>query len=381
MIQRRALANGAQLVRASTKATQTTRFSPFDSPFLQPISQEPPPSPWTTQQVDEARHLLRAILRECTYLPDPLARGYIRLYALSSFRKYQGKEKPTRILVERRDEKIKQARKSLSHLRGANAGEESQLMKVLFLTYGRTGRRKKELTAPLIPANATQAADGRNNSQKTAETGETAAPDEERRASSEAKNHRYADPLSDVLKALLRSQARAQPPEIVRKNPNPHAIALKIPETNSWGRPMPLKRVANITLRWYAQMLGHVLPPLPEEEWEVLKARSLGKIPFEGVIPRRARARTTADSVPPRKSTALLQALSIKSDYRPPPLPDAASGSRLTPRTMRRCWAKVFAQTPNMTWKSETGHWDIEWGVTILKQHEIERSAASQGST
>lgn len=88
-------------------------------------------------------HLLRALLRESTYLPDAVARQYFRNYVVSRFKAYQPKQNATSspavqlldkyrhrnfkrrqlsIILERTSKLQKKAQKGLYYLRRANQG-------------------------------------------------------------------------------------------------------------------------------------------------------------------------------------------------------------------------------------------------------------------
>src|SRR5271163_3977922 len=97
-------------------------------------------------------HLLRSLLRECTYLPDPRARSYMHNYVLWSYRTYLPKPAAWRKPIEfkRQVRLLHRGRKWLSMLQRANKGYLKPLEKVLMMSYGRTGKRKRELMQKLM---------------------------------------------------------------------------------------------------------------------------------------------------------------------------------------------------------------------------------------
>ncbi|CAD0100157.1 unnamed protein product [Aureobasidium mustum] len=298
------------------------------------------PPLFTYQQCNEARHLLRAILRESTYLPDHQARIYIATHALDRFRDYTPGHKPDHVLIQRRRLQLDHARKALSELRRANEGELKPLLKVLHLTYARIGKRRHEILRDFQyrpPADV------------------DVKPD-------------TPPKLSTQHIALLDSQRMAAPPTIVR--PLLRSWSLKIPETNSWERPLPKKRLAKIVRDWYADVLNRTVVPLPVAEWERLRDLALGKIRFQGPIPRRPMP-VSANSVP----SPIHLALGMVQLNSPALVLSNASNSiharKLTARSMRRCWAAVFAQCPVMSWNAESQKWSIQWGCDILNQAKI----------
>jgi hypothetical protein len=298
------------------------------------------PPLFNSQQCNEARHLFRAILRESTYLPDPQARIHIATHATARFREYSPGHKPDDILIQRRRLQLDNARKSLSELRRANQGELKPLLKVLHLTYARIGKRRHEILRDFQykpPADA------------------DLKPD-------------TLPKLSPQHIALLDSQKLASPPTTVR--PLLRSWALKIPETNSWERPLPKKRIANITRDWYAYVLDRTVVPLPVAEWERLRDLALGKIKFQGPTPRRLMPAGGASLPSP-----LELALGLVRLNSPHVVLDNAAKSiharELTARSMRRCWATVFAQCPVMSWHAKSQNWSIQWGCDVLNQAKI----------
>lgn len=286
-------------------------------------------SSWSSSQKDEARHLLRAILRQATYLPDPQARKWIASHALRRFRDYLPTVKPVAVLEQRWPTQIREARKALSELRRANAGELKPLVKVLHLTYGRIGKRRRELLKPLLPV---------LDSPEIA----PALPS-----------------LNDKLKALLVSQLRAAPPPLTR--PNPRSLTPKFSNLNSWERPMPQKRVANMTRDWYAAMLHRVVPPLPELDWQRLRRLALGLDKFQGPIPRRSNSKN-----PLQQKSALEKELGCAPATTSSGPTTLVHGHTFTASFMRRRWASVFAQCPLMSWDSASTKWKVEWGNDVL---------------
>ena len=126
---------------AQRKKTPAVKAPPFESLV-------------TTRRADEARLVLRSLLRECTYLPDSFARDWTKQYILHRFRKYGFKawqHRDDSNFDERLQEKLREARAGLGLLRRANEGERKPLLKVLLMAYGRAGKRRHELMMPLMP--------------------------------------------------------------------------------------------------------------------------------------------------------------------------------------------------------------------------------------
>ena len=259
--------------------------------------------------------LLRSLLRECTYLPDSAARTYAHSYILNRFREYCPREhyrQPRSITDSRRATLLRQARKGLSLLVRANTGEFDALQKILAYTYGRVGKRRHELL------NFARAPSNLQNSQDVIKIAAASLEIPEKK-----------DLWDPKMKALVRAHMSRN----AIKN-----VAPQIPSTNSWGRPMPLKRKANLEKRWYASVLNRISPPLPIQEWRRLRDLAIGEIDWSGPITRRG------DS---------LQTLAISHVRNP---------HRLTARYMRRMWSKVFSQCPVMIWDNAKSQWKVRWG-------------------
>lgn len=281
----------------------------------------------------EAVHLFRALLRQCTYLPDPAARKYLHFYVVSRFREYaprfpigpQQIRKPLQIITQRRQGLLKKARKGVTFLGRANHGHIHHLGKVFAMTYGRIGKRKhlllQSLKAPDVPVDS--------------EALEKLAQPE----------FRGVPRPSQQLIALLKSQQMRK--DTFFSNKPIKQIQPNIPETNSWGRPMPMKRVRNIRRRWYAEALDRTMPPLPAKEWESLRKLAAGEV----ILGRPARRKSQSE----REEVGSAGFMTGQNYLSRP--------HELTPRYLRRLWAKIFLQCPLMTRNdSKQSGWDISWG-------------------
>ena len=132
----------------------------------------PPPIGHTPSNL-KSIHLLRALLREASYLPDANARTFFRRHILDRFKAYQpgrnavptvttgagesggskhgGSKKGDISLKEDRTRSLQRlAQKRLNYFRRANLGERACLERVMHLTYGRMGKRKYALLEKLL---------------------------------------------------------------------------------------------------------------------------------------------------------------------------------------------------------------------------------------
>ena len=281
-------------------------------------------------------HLFRSLLRECTYLPDPRARSYMHNYILWSYRTYLPKVKEWRQPIEfkRQVSLLHRGRKWLTMLQRANEGYLKPLEKVLMLTYGRSGKRRRELMEELGAPEPPQT-------------------HEEVAALSFPKPYVKDWKPPEKVGALLRSQAKHQA-WLDRISAKVKTKA-SMPVENSWGKPMPQSRVVNMTRKWYVKQVDHLLPPLPEAEWETLRSLATGEIVWHG--PAQRRARTHDDSSRLLAST-LLEGPSKGHTFR-----DYANGRphEITPRLMRRLWAMVFKHVPVFSWNQNSKKWTVRW--------------------
>lgn len=286
-------------------------------------------------------HVFRALLRQCTYLPDPAARQYMHGHIVSRFRDYHPsntlpfssrRRKSAALVQQRLPYLLRTARKGLVFLRRANDGHMRHLGRILAMTYGRVGKRRhqllKDLKIPDIPID--QAA-----IEKLSEPGNQAVPHP-----------------SELLMALIKSQARRRLTHFSR--PNTPSPKLEIPKENSWGRPMPIKRVRNLKRRWYAESLDRIMPPLPEDEWNRLRLRASGQSPWEGPVARRKWVGSPDD-----EGQTHLVGERVKGTLKG----QNSNPHKITSRYMRRLWEKISAQCPVM--KPNTARksgWDVLWG-------------------
>ncbi|MCJ1360955.1 hypothetical protein MMC16_000050 [Acarospora aff. strigata] len=301
---------------------------------------------------DNSLHLLRALLRECTYLPDPAARAHVHRHVLSRYRAYcprpgQHSQPASKALAAGSPSTVSQthllrtARHGLAILQRANSGHLDALVRILSLTYGRTGKRRHQLLRPLlapdIPAdhNAVASLSASLPSVTSLE-------------------------LTTRLQALVKSQYRKKRLETLR--PQIKHMAPKIPETNIWRRPMPVKRARNLKKRWIRMILENTLPPLPEEEWERLKLLANGNAQWRGTVRRRAGISKNAEEV----ANQLLHGASLVER-----LEEEISSSRkrarrnphrISKRLMQRLWGRIFTQCPVMRWSASKKSWYVEWG-------------------
>ena len=282
-----------------------------------------------------ALSLYRALLRECSYLPDPNSRKFFHGHIVSRFRAYGPhpgvrdpccrSQRPR--TVHRQTQILRNARKGLNVLCRANHGHLPHLKKILAITYGRIGPRRYELLRQLkVPDSPTNAG----------------VLEDVLRFRAQPANQQVPSP-SRALLALMISQAKQPLSGYMRRLPIRGGPV--IPAKNTWGRPMPMKRVRNMKRKWYTAALSRVMPPLPEAEWETLRRMALGEARFRRPALRKG---------PSRRQNLGAETHSTGQKLCRP--------HHVHSRYMRRLWAEILQQCPLMrNDPSRPSGWDISW--------------------
>lgn len=262
-------------------------------------------------------------------------------YIMRRYRRFAPKGKKPENLDIRRQFRLRRAAKhTLSVLQRANEGYIRPLERVLYLSYGRIGKRRHELLEPILTP--------------------------------EVPKDKNA--VTDMIKQPAMFEDGWQPPKIVveilksqhqnglvgRMTPRPLVKTLqpKIPEENSWGKPLAPCRRRNIRKRWYHAALDSLLPPLPEEEVKILDGLISGTHPWEPVKRRKG----------PPGSPSTQQFLDAKFLAVGPPkghtFEKYVNGRphRITRRFMRGLWEKISILVPRMKWDEAKNKWLFEWG-------------------
>jgi hypothetical protein len=304
----------------------------------------------------DPRQIYRALLRECTYLPDPIARTRTREHVISSFRIYVPRKGIKGRGVKprpnpppdpyRQSQLLRKARSGLSTLQRANEGYPRPLLKVLCHAYGQAGKRRHELMKPLLKRNLSQ----------VVETPSTTAL-------ATAYGLRGGYIVNPQLEALIRSRAHHASHFTLHHLP---VKARPNPKTNIWGRPMPQKRLKNLERKKYAKLLEGLCPPLPEKDWNHLQSMALDKQAWKGPIPRRpGRLSGLKGSELPTLSDRFLTTGPIKGHTF-----ESLNNGRpheLTKRYMHRVWQTLFNDCCKMSWDQERKVWKVEWGFKQLE--------------
>ncbi|KAE9989691.1 hypothetical protein EG327_002372 [Venturia inaequalis] len=401
----RALRAASRVPRCLFSSTAPSKTQPLTSPYE--------PKAQTDSEVeDEARRLLRSLLREASYLPDSSARAWVKQQITSRFERQSRNRK--RKLKKGGDDAVakaavandfKKAYKALRQLQAANNGEIAQLDKVLRLTYGRTGPYRRQLLEPLLTADPlpdSNAVDeqllrrqGPKTSNKSEWTIDTVPVDKvfQQPPILEGDQVNYVlSPQYSKFKAVVESQVQVRPPEMrgtVLRRAN-----YKMPQKNTWDRMMPRLRVKKMVHAAYAKLLDKVHPPLKNEEWDRLHGLVHGTITGEGYVSRRKRiaerpgtltsydleklARLDDTALPSErrgedewlnndvvvedaKEDLLRDELSIGRRL-DKSIQGARAGHQITPRFMQKMWLRIFEACPKLNWDEERDRWMVIWG-------------------
>ncbi|KAK8232812.1 hypothetical protein HDK77DRAFT_381546 [Phyllosticta capitalensis] len=347
-----------------------------------------------------SKRLLRALLREATYLPDPAARQFVRRHVLSAFDNYRvdpatpdSKLDNLKFSAGRIREKFRQARKGLGQLRRANEGEIRPLERILSWTYGRRGPLRYELLRKhlLVPddVHGQQAVDLhydqllKSDPRVVLDGLPGAVVEVPRKNPIEAEEPRVFEisPRYPRLKGFIEATVRNSH-LIVSRSAKLKRTKFSVPARNTWQRPMPLNRARNQVEEWYANVLDKIQPPLKTEDWERL--RGLGT--KEEKVARLAQAARShlnhddlylgQDSLHPAASEKLLRH-QLEIERLPTKMPGKDRAVRITCRSMRRLWAKIFAQCPVMWYDEGKKKWDAKWGSSLLSDPDSNFEAST----
>ncbi|KAJ5263590.1 hypothetical protein N7478_011195 [Penicillium angulare] len=282
------------------------------------------------QDSPQWQHLLRATLQECSYLPDPIARTYMRSYVLDRYRRAFESKIPEEKLT-------RSAKKGLSMLQRANEGYPKPLDKVMLMSYGRIGKRRHELIAQLLKP---EAPIDTNSLRELI----TSVP-----------NYQDGWEPPQIVTRLLKSQMNHGVATASRLRPQLKHVVPAIPETNSWGRPVAQSRRANIRRKWYIDTLYSLLPPLPEQELGILNSLMAGTVPWRSFKQRPVEAPAVQDD-------------SVLDFLMDGPQKGQTFGSyvhgrphKITSRSMRRLWKRISGLVPRMHWNDASQKWSFHW--------------------
>ncbi|KUM62071.1 hypothetical protein ACN42_g5045 [Penicillium freii] len=296
----------------------------------------PQPQHWAhnLSKPQQWRQLFRATLRECTYLPDPIARNYMKNHVISRYRAVSSRS------PQAGPKAVHAARNALSVLRRANEGYSRPLEKVLYLSYGRTGRRRHELLAniltPEIPKDSLALKELLSRPADFTDGWEPSA----------------------IVKSLAASQMQNTVVTAARIRPLIKQLEPPIPKKDSWGKELAQSRKKNIRKQWYNNTLSSLLPPLPEKDLQTLEGLISGTVPWKPV-----KRRGSQPQIPQTKSGGELFQLLARGPEKGTTFAEYANGRphTITVRLMRRQWKRLSALVPRQHWNPISQKWRFLW--------------------
>ncbi|KAJ5958888.1 uncharacterized protein N7479_006038 [Penicillium vulpinum] len=296
----------------------------------------PQPQHWlhNLSKPQQWRHLLRATLRECTYLPDPIARIYMKEHIISRYRAVSSRS------PKAGPQAVHAARNALSVLRRANEGYSRPLEKVLLLSYGRTGKRRHELLAKMLKPEIP------NDSLALKEL------------LSQPVDFSDGWELPAIVKSLAASQMQNTVVATVRIRPLIKQLEPPIPKQDTWGKEVAQCRKRNIRRKWYNTTLSSLLPPLPEKDLRTLEGLISGTVPWEPV-----KRRNSKPQIPKTNSGGELFTLLARGPEKGATFAEYAYGRphTITVRLMRRQWKRLSALVPRQYWNPTSQKWRFLW--------------------
>ncbi|OJJ41856.1 hypothetical protein ASPWEDRAFT_99516 [Aspergillus wentii DTO 134E9] len=286
------------------------------------------------------RHLYRATIRECSYLPDPIARQFMQKHCTERFRRYWNSPE-LRSDFYRQHRLRKDASKNLSVLQRANQGYSKPLEKILRMSYGRVGKRRWELLqimlTPEMPENT------------------AAVLDLIQKPTMLEDNWKPPSIVVDLIKSQhsngLIAQLGVRTPVKTLEPP--------IPKEDIWGKPLSRSRQRNIRKRWYRAALGSLLPPLPQAELKTLEGLLAGTIAWQQPKKR----------IPLGLSHQTEQNLTAKFLAMGPEkgvtFREFANGRphNITHRFMQRLWRRISCLVPREERYGPTQKLGFQWGT------------------
>ncbi|KAM5467079.1 hypothetical protein MauCBS54593_005699 [Microsporum audouinii] len=285
----------------------------------------------------------RALLREASYLPDPVANRYMTEYVISRFRKFTSPKEQKTMDAAKIARLQTRIRKHLKLFQLANQGYPKSLERVLLMSYGRIGRRKRILLQQLLHS------DGNGPGSKGMLFSDQWKP-------------------SELLLALLQSQSENHHigAQKVKRPVRTGDLEPRIPEVNALSKPLADIRKIHIRQKWYALVLDKAFPPLPRNDWETLQRLVAGSEPWTPPMRRKGPRQTSPpDSVSQPQEGYLSTEFLIAGAKKDPTFAQYVRGRphHITRRLMRHMWERVCALTPLIQWDSSKHKWLFSWGT------------------
>ncbi|ESZ95226.1 hypothetical protein SBOR_4386 [Sclerotinia borealis F-4128] len=326
------------------------------------------------------RKQYRDLLREASYLPDSAARIYAHESIVKRFNPYNPRKLDPRYwgtdflrskfdpkTIEQRSKKAAQKLHLLERINLEGSTKDWQT--VLLRTYGRAGKRRRELLSQLLQPGEDEVPQD--------DTALEALMDSQILKNLDATKDVEIDIANAVSKRkrrehkqmtmFLASQQENNPIESMRGRIR--KLKPELPATNAWGRKLTEARKENTRRAWWADILERVLPPLPEHEWNRLADLAEGREPIEQRRPRRKPA-TSSDTKEPQPASELNALLNTPARLNTKYWAEAPGESdsddpptiQTNTRAMRRMYGMIWSLSAKMVQSEKTGTYTVTWG-------------------
>ncbi|TQN72287.1 hypothetical protein CSHISOI_03181 [Colletotrichum shisoi] len=268
------------------------------------------PLPHPVQPLHVYRHLLRA----ATYYPVTI-RPFLFETIQTRFReeRQRAAERESQILgfpnpeQARKDEEYRRkkhlldGKKRIPFLQAAANGDQKRLRKVMWHTFGRLGKRRRELVSLLV-AKEPEPPLGPEQLQRRMEQVEKDRKKKEKllkthpwkrnwdREDPTPWVYQHLSPIEDnwdipKLRAYIKAQQSHQRdamgaafPRTPFRNLDPMK---KVPKEDIWGRPTAPRRVTKAVRKWWKWTADKIMPPIAEDAWDFLELLASGDAPKE----------------------------------------------------------------------------------------------------
>ncbi|TLD15278.1 hypothetical protein PspLS_10719 [Pyricularia sp. CBS 133598] len=326
-------------------------------------------------------HLYRHLLREASYLP-PVIRPCLTERIVEMFYRHRDDPEPRA--------RIRKGNNKLRAMRAAVAGDPKSMEKLINIAFGRTGFRRRQLMSDFLhrepPENDTALREFLDWKLGFGPTPEHLMKFRAREGQ-EALGCDWLDGWdTDKLLVLLKAQARLTnvPAKFVLKSSQlvPYR---EVPELNGFVLPYPPKPARTKVKKFWKLYAEKALPPVPREEWNILRDLAHGKNMERGqALPRRPVAVLDEDVhlelvkqswdmenyilqptrwVDRKSSRKKVLFTGIPQPNDELGLAPEGSSSRMTPRWMRRMYGSVWRITPFMEKKDDSASgWVVQFG-------------------
>jgi hypothetical protein len=311
----------------------------------------------------EILHIYRRLLRAVTYLPDSFARTYMHNHVVDQFRRNIKRSSVEHITLGR----VRKARSSANWLERAGNGSLEDLEKVLLVTYGRKGKRRRELIQALL----------RREEDIHPKDDLALKQFIDNPTGGNAVEHEPSPKLSAFIMSQRKNQSSSS------ENDRPKIPNLTVPKENIWGRAIPKKSQVSMRKKWLATTLDRLLPPVPRYEWDRLRDLSQGNVPLDRIPKRRSRKEEPREDrevemrefrylqIRIKNKAAKVDRVTFDPDLgliaqtRDRNELDQLEGKPLvhSPRTLRRLYASIWSLTPTMSQDEVTKKWNVYWGT------------------